>query len=115
MRLAVVFIALAIAAAPAHADASKQTTKTLGPSRVTKEAKLAAIEADIAAVEASLAELDAAVEKMSDHRDRLGDLTEEQQLRMQMYMERLTKADAMMSNAQKKFSETASQIISNQK
>ena len=55
------------------------------------------------------------ISKMRDTRDSLSEQGEAQQLRMQMIMERMTKADSAASNALKKFGEVASQIIGNWK
>lgn len=59
--------------------------------------------------------LQAKLAPIQDESDSLSELSEEQQLKMQMYMDRMTKADAAMSNAMKKFSETSSTIVSNLK
>jgi hypothetical protein len=53
--------------------------------------------------------------KLQDAKDSLSEQSEEQQLKMQMHMDRMTKADSARSNAMKKFSEIASQIIGNWK
>ena len=49
------------------------------------------------------------------HLDSLSDLGMEQQLRLQMTMDRFSKATSMLSNILKKFSDTASQITANLK
>ena len=51
----------------------------------------------------------------SGHLDSLSDLGMEQQLRLQMTMDRFSKATSMLSNILKKFSDTASQITANLK
>ena len=51
----------------------------------------------------------------SDRRDSLSEMSEMDQLRMQMYMDRMTKADSAASNQLKKFSDVESSIISNLK
>src|SRR5262245_14926183 len=50
---------------------------------------------------------------LQDQRDSLSELGEEQQLRMQLVMDRMTKADAAASNLLKKFSDVQSQLIGN--
>ena len=47
--------------------------------------------------------------------DSLSELGDEQQLKMQMIMDRMTKADSAASNMEKKFSEVADSIIQNLK
>ncbi|MBL7714670.1 MAG: hypothetical protein JNL01_04325 [Bdellovibrionales bacterium] len=47
--------------------------------------------------------------------DSLSDLSQEQSLRLQKYMDRMTRADRSASNILKKFSEAISQIVSNLK
>lgn len=47
--------------------------------------------------------------------DTLTDQSQEQQLKMQMVMDRMTKADAAASNLEKKLSETAMAIVANMK
>jgi hypothetical protein len=49
------------------------------------------------------------------HAGSLGDLSMEQQIRLQMHMDAFTQASAMLSNVLKKFSDTASQITQNMK
>lgn len=63
----------------------------------------------------SVAEIDSLLDILRDERDSLSEQGEEQQLKMQMYMDRMTKANTMASNMIKKFSETASTIIQNLK
>ncbi len=53
--------------------------------------------------------------KLEDKKDSFADLNEEQQLRMQLYMERKNKAEAAISNLMKKIAETQNQIIQNLK
>ena len=60
-----------------------------------------------------LAEL--AVAETRAERDALAEQTEMEQLRMQMIMDRAAKLDSTFSNALKKFSEVAAQIITNLK
>jgi hypothetical protein len=60
-------------------------------------------------------DIDKLLEDLRDKRDSLSEQGEEQSLKMQMYMDRMTKADSAASNLLKKFSETASQIIQNLK
>lgn len=45
----------------------------------------------------------------------LSDISQEQQLKMQMVMERMTKADSAASNISKKMFQTAQNIIQNMK
>ena len=51
----------------------------------------------------------------SGHRDSLGDLGMEQQIRLQMHMDAFSKSSATISNVLKKFSDAASQITQNMK
>ena len=66
-------------------------------------------------LETDLKNLNAEIDKLKDSKDSLSEQSEQQQLKMQMIMDRMTKADAAASNMLKKFSEVASQIISNMK
>ncbi len=61
------------------------------------------------------ADLVAYVARVSDGKDSLDDLSEEQQLKMQMMMDRMSKALEAMGNLEKKMSETANSIIGNLK
>jgi hypothetical protein len=56
---------------------------------------------------------DASLAKLSDQKESLAEMGEEQQLKMQMYMDRMQKANSMASNIMKKSSEIQSQIIGN--
>ncbi len=60
-----------------------------------------------------LAELELA--ETPDQRDALAEQTEIEQLHMQMIMDRTVKANSAISNALKKFSEVAAQIVANLK
>ena len=60
-----------------------------------------------------LADVAQNAKQLLDQRDSLSDLSQEQQLKMQMIMERMTKADTAASNLMKKLSETLDQIIGN--
>jgi hypothetical protein len=62
-----------------------------------------------------LYDVDADLRNVAGHLDSLSELSQEQQLKMQMVMDRMTKADAAASNLEKKLSETASAIIGNMK
>jgi len=64
---------------------------------------------------AGMAELDPKVGALRDSRDRLSELSEEQQLRMQMAMDRLAKTTSTLNNIMKKMSTTAEGIIQNLK
>ena len=55
------------------------------------------------------------LKKLRDSKDSLSEQSEQNQLKMQLYMDRMTKADSAASNALKKFSELAGQIIGNWK
>lgn len=59
--------------------------------------------------------LQSEVDQIRSEKDSLSELSDQDQLKMQMYMDRMTKADSALSNAMKKFSETSSMIISNLK
>ena len=63
----------------------------------------------------SLSALDDDLAELQAQKDSLGELGEEQQLRMQMLMDRRTKAIETLSNLMKKFSETAGTIVGNLK
>lgn len=63
----------------------------------------------------SIPDLHALAEGIAKSPDALTDLSESQQLRMQMLMDRMTKADSAASNSMKKFSEVLDQIIGNVK
>lgn len=66
-------------------------------------------------LEADLKKINAEVDKLKDQKDSLSEQGEEQQLKMKMIMERMTRADQAASNAMKKFSEITGQIIGNMK
>ena len=53
--------------------------------------------------------------KLQTNHDSLSELSEEQQLKMQMVMDRMTKANSAASNMMKKFSDAAASIIQNLK
>lgn len=53
--------------------------------------------------------------KLNIQTDQFGDLTQEQQLRMQMQMDRYSKMEQAISNIQKKISDTQNQIAQNLK
>jgi hypothetical protein len=61
------------------------------------------------------AELDNVLDTMKSGLDSLSEQGEEQQLRMQMIMDRMTKADNAASSMLKKFSEVVNSIIANMK
>jgi len=63
----------------------------------------------------SVAELDAKLAQLTDARDSLAEMGEEQQLRLQMYMDRRQKLFQMLSNIMKKLSDTSGTIIGNLK
>jgi hypothetical protein len=50
-----------------------------------------------------------------DSQASMGALRADQQVRMQLYLDRMSTADAMARNTQKKFSELSNQIIGNMK
>jgi putative addiction module CopG family antidote len=60
-------------------------------------------------------DLSVALETVTSHLDSLSELSEMQQLRMQILMDRMQKADTMASNLLKRFSDIANQIIQNMK
>jgi hypothetical protein len=60
-------------------------------------------------------EIDELVSKMNDERDSLSEQGEQQQLKMQLVMDRMNKAEATASNMLKKFADTAGRIIQNLK
>jgi RNAse (barnase) inhibitor barstar len=53
--------------------------------------------------------------KSKDQKDNLGDMSQEQQLQLQMMMDKKNKLEEMISNMMKKISDTQNQIISNLK
>jgi hypothetical protein len=63
----------------------------------------------------SQAEIDTQIAQMKGQLDAMSDLSETTQLRLQMAMDRLSKAMSMLSNMLKKISETQDQIIRNLK
>lgn len=63
----------------------------------------------------TLGELETQVEDIKRERDSLSEISEMQSLRMQMMMDRLSKAISTISNIMKKLSETSSGIIQNLK
>jgi hypothetical protein len=65
--------------------------------------------------QATAAQVDQELKKLQDSKDSLSEMGEEQQLKMQRYTERMSKADKAASDLLKKFSETASQIVQNWK
>jgi hypothetical protein len=83
-----------------------QTTKNIAPAPVRNT---------VVNQPASVAELNKTKDEMKNKLDSLSELGEEQQLKMQMVMDRMTKADSAASNLMKKFSETSSSIIQNLK
>jgi hypothetical protein len=54
-------------------------------------------------------------DSLNNKQDQLGDLSQEQQRKMQMYMDRMTKAEQALSNMMKQQSATASSILGNLK
>jgi hypothetical protein len=63
----------------------------------------------------SRAELDASTQALKGELDSMSEIGETEQLRMQMAMERLSKAMAMLSNVLKKLNDTAQGITQNMK
>jgi UV DNA damage repair endonuclease len=55
------------------------------------------------------------VSAQQDKLDSLGDIAMEKQMRLQMYMDAYAQTASMISNVQKKASETATTIIGNMK
>jgi predicted nucleic acid-binding Zn-ribbon protein len=53
--------------------------------------------------------------KMDIQKDELGELTQEQQLRLQMIMDRMSQLEQAISNILKKIADTQNQIIQNMK
>jgi hypothetical protein len=93
---------------PEHADLEK-----LARAQVEKEfVGLSGAQLDILSFYI-LANAAQSEKELLDTRDSLSELGEQEQLKMQMVMDRMTKADSAASNALKKFSETAGQIIGN--
>ena len=91
----------------------KVMTATISKQETSNQ--LTKIEALLTKLEADLRKIDAQLDKMRDNKDSLSELGEQQQLKMQMIMDRMTKADQAASNAMKKFSEMAGNIIGNMK
>jgi hypothetical protein len=63
----------------------------------------------------TLADLEAKLAELTDAKDSLAELGEEQQLRMRIYMDRRQKLMSTISNLRKKMSETSAAIVSNLK
>lgn len=76
---------------------------------------LKATMAEVKSMNAAKTRQRAALDRQKDQRDSLSDLSQEQQLKMQMVMERHNKAVEALSNLMKKMSETQSSIIGNLK
>ena len=57
----------------------------------------------------------AGIEKMAAQKDNLSEMSQENQMRMQLYMDRMQKADEAVSNLMKKISDTQNAIINNLK
>jgi tRNA U34 5-carboxymethylaminomethyl modifying GTPase MnmE/TrmE len=68
-----------------------------------------------AAVSAQQQQQAAMKDSIKHHADQLGDLSQEQQLKMQMTMDRMSKAEQALTNIMKKSSDTSSQILQNLK
>ncbi len=63
----------------------------------------------------SFAQFGNSIDAMRDKRDSLSELSETQQLKMQIYTDRMAKADSANSNLMKKMSDTLNSIIQNMK
>ncbi|MFN8369664.1 MAG: hypothetical protein U0T83_03460 [Bacteriovoracaceae bacterium] len=61
----------------------------------------------------TLTKINNEIQKAKNELDSINELNEESQLRLQMYMDKLTKASSIASNILKKISETSSSIIGN--
>ncbi|MCC6807448.1 MAG: hypothetical protein IT381_08490 [Deltaproteobacteria bacterium] len=70
---------------------------------------------DVAGSEMTLAQLEADIEKWQSQYDSLGDLSEEQAIKMQMYQERRAKFFETLSNVMKKTADTSKAILGNLK
>ena len=66
-----------------------------------------------ARLQASTTELDRAIDEVKSELDSLSELGETESLRLQMAMDRMSKAMTMLSNILKKMSETSGQITQN--
>ena len=63
----------------------------------------------------SMADLDASIDELKDRLDSLPDVSEMDQLKLQMLMDRMSKAETTLSNLLKKISDTQHSIIKNVK
>lgn len=68
-----------------------------------------------ARLQATTAELDQAIDDVKSELDSLSEMGETESLRLQMAMDRMSKAMSMLSNILKKMSETSGQITQNLK
>ena len=110
---------------PISADPTASEKAFDPPAPAPETTRLAALDTGLTRIERVLArpnptrvELEAVrseLEALEAVRDSLSEVSEEQSLRMQMYMDRMSKADSMISNMLKKFSETSSGIVANMK
>ena len=61
----------------------------------------------------SMADLDASIDELKDRLDSLPDVNEMDQLKLQMLMDRVSKAQTTLSNLLKKISDTSDTVIKN--
>ncbi|MDP4261974.1 MAG: hypothetical protein Q8941_05530 [Bacteroidota bacterium] len=64
-------------------------------------------------IDLKLKELEALIDKLKSQKDALSDMSQDDQLRLQQFMDRRSKMETTLSNIMKKFSETASSITQN--
>jgi hypothetical protein len=54
-------------------------------------------------------------DSLKKHYDQLADISQEQQMKLQTYMDRMSKAEQALSNIMKKTSDTSAQVLQNLK
>jgi hypothetical protein len=72
-------------------------------------------QAQRAAAQAQKQQQAAMKDSLKKHEDQLGDISQEQQMKLQMYMDRMSKAEQELSKMEKQQSATASSILGNLK
>jgi hypothetical protein len=72
-------------------------------------------QAQRAAAEAQKQQQAAMKDSLKKHYDQLADISQEQQMKLQTYMDRMSKAEQALSNIMKKTSDTSAQVLQNLK
>ncbi len=110
-------VAQAIAARDQAARELLKTASTLQafPNLQRAIAVLVSSRASYSSNAGSFAQLDTVIDALADETSSLAELGAEQQLKMQLFLDRMTKADEALTNALKKFADAENQIIQNLK